>query len=155
MKKKILLSLLVIVALFTITGCGKSNGNGKESTNDNLHKVEFEKMRYNEPKNYSKNEPTNIGDYKVLIYRFNEDELKTINLYYNTNTALYNDDEYDEYEEVTINGFKWKKYHDTGFGVTYDTYMSVYNDALYTIEFNAVDKYKDDFDEFLKDVSFE
>ena len=91
--------------------------------------------------------------YKVLVYRFNDDEKKTINLYYNTNTSLYNSD--DEYEEVEISGIKWKKFHNTDFGVTYDTYMYIHNKALYTIELNAVDKYKDEFDEFMKDVSFE
>ena len=33
MKKKIILSLLVIVALFAITGCGKSNDNEDNSAN--------------------------------------------------------------------------------------------------------------------------
>ena len=148
MKKKILLSLLIIITLFITTGCGND-----KSSSENLHKKEFVDMRYNEPKNYSKKEPMDTDGYKVLVYRFNDDEKKTINLYYNTNTSLYNND--DEYEEVKISGIKWKKFHNTDFGVTYDTYMYIHNNALYTIELNAVDKYKDEFDEFMKDVSFE
>ena len=37
----------------------------------------------------------------------------------------------------------------------YDTYEIIYNNGLYRIELNEVDKYKDEFDEFMKDVSFE
>ena len=152
MKKKILISILIIGALFTITGCGKKEG--KTTSSSNLHKQEFVDMRYNEPKNYSKKEPMDTDGYKVLVYRFNDNEKKTINLYYNTNTSLYNDED-EEYEEVTINGIKWKKIHLNDLGTTYDTYMYVYNNALYTIELNEVDKFKDEFDEFMKDVSFE
>ena len=144
--KKVLLSLLVLVALFTITGCGKS------TSSNNLHKSEFADMRYNEPKNYSKKEPVNMDGYKVLVYRFNEDENKTINLYYNTKANHINTEE--KHEEVTINGIKWIKFHNTDFGVTYDTYEYVHNNALYTIELNSVDKYQDEFDEFMKGVSF-
>ena len=151
MKKKILLSLLIVAALFTITGCGKKSG--KETSSNNLHKQEFVDMRYNEPKNYSKKEPTNMDGYKVLIYKFNEDENKSINLYYNTNVKAAVKDL--EHEEVTLNGTKCNKFHDTDFGVTYDTYECIYNNALYSIELNSVDKYKDEFDEFLKDVAFE
>ena len=146
--KKILLSLLLVTILFTFTGCGNS-----ETSSDNLHKQEFVDMRYNEPKNYSKKEPFNIGDAKVLVFHFNEDEDKSINLYYNTNLAPANTDE--DYEEVTINGVKWKKFHATDFGITYDTYEVIYNNGFYRIELNVVDKYKEEFDEFLKDVSFE
>jgi uncharacterized lipoprotein YehR (DUF1307 family) len=35
MKKKILLNLLVVVALFTITGCGSKEENGKENEKEN------------------------------------------------------------------------------------------------------------------------
>jgi hypothetical protein len=37
----------------------------------------------------------------------------------------------------------------------YDTYDYIYNNGLYRIELNAVDKYADEFNEFMKDVSFE
>ena len=150
MKKKVLLSLLII-AVFTITGCKK--GDSKELSSDNLHKMEFVDMRYNEPKNYFKKEPIEMNGDKVLVYRFNIDDDKTINLYYNKNLNLATIEE--SYEEITINGHKWKKYHDTDFGVTYDTYVYIYKNGLYRIELNAVDKYKDEFDEFMKDVSFE
>ena len=150
MKKKILLSLLIIVTLFTITGCGKSDSKGTSS--DNLHKLEFVDMRYNEPKNYSKKEPIDMDGAKVLVFRFHEDDNKSIGLYYFKNTSLANVD--SEYEEVTINGITWKKYHATDMGV-YDTYDYIYNNGLYRIELNAVDKYADEFNEFMKDVSFE
>lgn len=146
--KKILLCLLVL-ALFSLTGCSDS----KESSSNNLHKREFVDMRYNEPKNYSKKEPVDIDGEKTLIFKFTEDDNKTINLYYFKNTILADDN--GKYEEVTINGVKWKKYHDTDFGVTYDTYDYIYNNGLYRIELNAVDKYQKEFDEFMKGISFE
>jgi len=40
MKKKILLCLLIVIALFTITGCGK-NGSNKE----NIERVEIYKKK--------------------------------------------------------------------------------------------------------------
>ena len=135
--------------MFNVTGCGK--GNIKESSN-NLHKAEFVDLRYNEPNNYSKKEPIDMGDNKVIVYRFNEDDEKTINLYYYKNIKLANDE--DKYEEVTLNGIKWKKFHATDFGITYDTYEYVYNNGLYRIELNVTDKYKEEFDKFMKDVSF-
>jgi ABC-type oligopeptide transport system substrate-binding subunit len=65
MKKKILLSLLVVVALFTITGCSKSN---KTTSSSNLHKNEFVDMRYNEPKNYSKKEKIYSDDKETSVF---------------------------------------------------------------------------------------
>ena len=74
-----------------------------------------------------------------------------------TNIEIHNNRDIkkdSEYEEVTINGITWKKYHATDMGV-YDTYDYIYNNGLYRIELNAVDKYADEFNEFMKDVSFE
>ena len=151
----VLIVLMLIAGLFILTGCGNdtnSNGSNNGQNSTDLHKLEFVDMRYNEPKNYSKKEPIDMDGDKVLVFRFHEDDKKTINLYYNKNLNLTNDSE--KYEEVTINGFKWKKFHDTDMGV-YDTYEIIYNNGLYRIELNEVDKYKDEFDEFMKDVSFE
>lgn len=152
MKKKIILSLLIVLALFVITGCGKSDSKG--SSSDNLHKLEFVDMRYNEPKNYSKKEPIDIdNNNKVLIYRFNNDDKKTINLYYYKDKNLVPDE--DPYDELTIDEVKCRVFHNDDLGVVYDTYECAYNNDLYRIELNGVDKYKDEFDEFMKDVSFE
>ena len=80
MKKKMILSLLIVLAFFVITGCGNSDSKG--SSSDNLHKLEFVDMRYNEPKNYSKKEPIDMDGNKVLVFRFHEDDNKSIGLYY-------------------------------------------------------------------------
>ena len=159
MKRKIFLIILIvlmlIVGLFILTGCGNdtnSNGSNNGQNSTDLHKLEFVDMRYNEPKNYSKKEPIDMDGNKVLVFRFHEDDNKSIGLYYYKNTSLANVD--SEYEEVTINGITWKKYHATDMGV-YDTYDYIYNNGLYRIELNAVDKYADEFNEFMKDVSFE
>lgn len=149
MKKKIFLSLLVIVTLFFITGCGK------EISSDNLHKAEFVDMRYNEPKGYSKKEPVNIDNDKVLNYFFAEDSTKNIKLlYYKNKKEGFIVDE-SEYVVKEINGIKWKVIREDDMDdIIYDTYVYEYENDLYVIELNAVDKYKDEFDEFMKGVSF-
>ena len=62
MKKKIILSLLVIVALFTITGCGKSNENEaktneKEGEQNQIknHQMDFNLILFKEKIMISKN----------------------------------------------------------------------------------------------------
>ena len=83
MKKKIILGLLVIVGLFTITGCGKSNENSL--TKDGYAKAELEDLLYKEPKDFTKKEPSTYDTSKVMNYKFSE-ENKKVNLYYDEDT---------------------------------------------------------------------
>ena len=149
MKKKVLLILLVFISIFTITGCGKSEAES------NLHKFEFVDMRYYEPKNYHEKTSYNLEDNKVINYTFEEDKNKHINLYYYKGKKIDNYvDEYDKYEEKTINGYKWTIVHSKDNTGSYDSCYIEYNGNLYLIELNATEKYQEYFDDFMKDVSF-
>ena len=141
--KKIILSLLIVLTIFIVTGCKEV---GKET---------FVDMLYDEPNGYSQKEPVDIDNNKVLVYHYKEDESKSINLYYYKDKKLGDlVDESLENEEKEINGFKWRIYHANDFGVVYDTYDYEYKGALYRIELNGVDKYKEEFNTFINSVSF-
>ena len=111
-------------------------------------------MRYNDPKNFTKKDPYNLDENKVINYTFIEED-KSINLYYNKDRDYsFGVDQNAQYQEKTINGITWRVYHDNDFGVEYETYYYVYNNNLYRIELNGVDKYQSDFDEFMNTISF-
>ena len=154
MKKKILLGLLVIVALFTITGCGKSNENSL--TKDGKAKAEFVDLIYNEPTDFVKKEKLiDSEDMKTLIYRLdNTDENISINLYYNKGKNYnYIENSSTKYTEKEINGTTWRIIHDDDFGIVTDTYYVVHNNDMYQIELNGIDK-KNDMASFMDEISF-
>ena len=154
MKKKILLGLLVIVALITITGCGKSNENSL--TKDGKAKAEFVDLMYNEPTDFVKKEKLiDSEDMKTLIYRLdNTDENVSINLYYNKGKNYnYIENSSTKYTEKEINGTTWRIIHDDDFGIVTDTYYVVHNNDMYQIELNGIDK-KTDMVSFMDEISF-
>ena len=55
MKKKIILSLLVIVALFTITGCGKSDETKETKSKNKTYECRYSKDDTAEGKRYLTN----------------------------------------------------------------------------------------------------
>ena len=154
MKKKILLSLLVLVGLFTITGCGNSSDN--ELTKDGKAKTLFVELMYKEPTDFVKKENLiDTNDIKVLIYQLdNTDENVYINMHYDKGKDYnYITDSYTKYTEKEINGTTWRIIHDDDFGIVADTYYVVYNGGLYQIELNGIDK-KTDMASFMDEVSF-
>lgn len=154
MKKKILLGLLVIVSLFTITGCGKSNENSL--TKDGKAKAEFVDLMYNEPTDFVKKEKLiDSEDMKTLIYRLdNTDENVSINLYYNKGKNYnYIENSSTKYTEKEINGTTWRIIHDDDFEIVTDTYYVVHNNDMYQIELNGIDK-KTDMASFMDEISF-
>ena len=56
MKKKVLLSLLIIVTLFVITGCGKSNDNENNSANSSkvsdVFKIKEVSLKFDQDKEF-------------------------------------------------------------------------------------------------------
>lgn len=154
MEKKILLSLLVLVGLFTITGCGKSNEN--ELTKDGKSKTSFAELMYKEPTDFVKKEKYIDTDAeKTLVYQLdNTDENVSINMHYDKGKNYgYIEDSYTKYTEKEINGTTWRIIHDDDFGKVTDTYYVVYNNDLYQIELNGIDK-KSDMTSFMDEVSF-
>ena len=90
MKKKILLGLLVIVALFTITGCGKNsnnNSNVKSSKEYNINGISFEldkedsisKMKYKVSNSFDRRAGASTTVY-YLYYDENKDKYDASNL---------------------------------------------------------------------------
>ena len=153
MKKKLLLFAIVFIALFTITGCGSKN---EELQPDGTTKVKFVDMFYKEPKGFSNQEKMDTDDYKVLSFKFSEDSNKSVNLYYSKNKDVETTLSGDKYEEVEINGIKWKVIPEEQMGdVVYSTYYYQYGKDQYTIELNGVDKYKEEFDKFMQTIKFE
>lgn len=151
MKKKLLISFMILLSVFIITGCEK-----KETNKDSLHKSEFLDMRYNEPKNYSKKEPFELDDYKMINYSYAEDEDKAINLYVYKNSKIDEKEDLSyKYETKKINGYEWRIFHAKDFGIEYDTCDIEYKGNVYRIELNVTDKYQKEFDEFMEGVSFE
>ena len=153
MKKKILLGLLVILGLFIIVGCGNS---GDELTKDGKAKNSFVDLMYKEPSNFVKKEPIDLIDgVKTLIYRLdNTDEDINIYMHYDRGKGYsYITDSSDKYIEKEINGTTWRILHSSDFGVECDLYYVVYNDSLYQIELNGIDK-KPDMVSFMDEVSF-
>ena len=55
--------------------------------------------------------------------------------------------------EKEINGTIWRIIHDDDFGKVTDTYYFVYNNDLYQIELNGIDK-KPEMVSFMDEVSF-
>ena len=75
MKKKVLLSLLIIVTLFVITGCGKSNDNENNSANSSnvsdVFKINEVSLKFDQDKEFYNFKYKNING-------INPDESKAI-----------------------------------------------------------------------------
>lgn len=152
MKKKLLFSLLIVLGLLFVTGCGA----GEQLTKDGKAKASFVDLKYKEPTDFVKKEPYDIGEgAKTLVYRLdNTDENVNISMYYNKGKGYdYISDSSDQYTEKDINGTTWRMMHNENFDISTDTYYVVYNDALYQIELNGIDKNKD-MSSFMDEVSF-
>lgn len=155
MRKKIIIGILVLVGLFVITGCGNSS-NENQLTKDGKAKIEFVDLMYKEPTNFVKKEPIDVVDgMKTLTYRLdNTDENININMHYAKGKSYnYIIDKSDKYTEKEINGITWRFMHIDDFGIECDLYFVVYNNDLYQIELNGIDK-KPDMSSFMDEVSF-
>ena len=143
--KKSIYGLLIIIALFMLTGCGSS-----------VDKKNFFDLKYEEPIGYSKKDELEIGiEDMTLIFNYDEDENKSINLYYlKGKDYSYVEDEYTYHAEKEINGTTWRIINDEDFGVEYSLYYIVHDGAVYQIELNGIDKYQEEFEKFINTLSF-
>lgn len=152
MKKKIFLSLLLIISLFIITGCAGDNG---KLSKDGRKIEKFYDLKYIEPKGSASDFEGGSDDNKMKNYIFGEYD-GSININYQKGKD-YSEMEnlyYDEHTEKDINGTTWRVMNNEDLGVKSTFYYTVYNDNLYIIELNGIDKYKDQFDDFIKNISF-
>ena len=140
MKKKILLGLLVLVGLFVITGCAGDNG---ELSADGRKKESFYDLKYLEPKGYASDLEFGSDENKTKNYIYGEaDGSISLNYQkgkdYSEMETLY---PYDHTEEK-IDGTTWRVMDNDDGGVVSKFYYTVYNDNLYIIELNGIDKFE-------------
>jgi len=146
MKKKLLIISIVFISLFVLGGCKKITEAGKES---------FKELQYVEPTGYKDKQEFDLGgDNLTRNYWFPEDDQKGIQLFfYPKKDFSFLLDESDKYEEKEINGTTWRVVNDTLSGLNYDSYSTVYENNLYVIELDCIDKYPE-LSDFMKNVSF-
>ena len=121
MKRKVLLSLLVIVAIFTITGCGSSSSSTSSKSNSNTFKIkdvslvfdqdsEFHDFKY---KNIKGIEPDESKQAVYLTYT-NKDVYDgrfvfRIGMLFTNESTLKEFLAGKKSEDKKINGIEWKK----------------------------------------------
>lgn len=156
MKKKIflisLIVLMLIAGLFILTGCAGDNG---ELSNDSKKTESFYELKYDEPKGYASVLDFGGEDNKTKNYIFGEaDGSISINYKKGKGYAEVEESFYDEHTEKEINGTTWRVMSNDDLGVKSYFYYVVHNDALYLIELNGVDKFKDNMLDFINTLSF-
>ena len=156
MKKKIflisLIVLMLIAGLFILTGCAGDNG---ELSNDSKKTESFYELKYDEPKGYASVLDFGGEDNKTKNYIFGEAD-GSISINYKKGKGYLEVEEsfYDEHTEKEINGTTWRVMSNDDLGVKSYFYYVVHNDALYLIELNGVDKFKDNMLDFINTLSF-
>ena len=156
MKKKVLIIIaiivLLVIGLFVLTGCAADN---EELSSDGRKKESFYELKYVEPKGYASVSEYGNEDNKSKNYTYGQfDGSININYkkgkYYSEVENLY----YNEHIEKDINGTTWRVMDDDSVGIKSRFYYTVYNNNLYLIELNGIDKYQNEMEEFIKNVSF-
>lgn len=150
MKKKLLLSLLIVISMFVVVGCNKDN------IEDNpINKLNFNELLFSEPKGYT----------STYFFGSDEDETKSY-VYGSTGSIIMNFQEGKDYSDVEnllyskhiekeINGFTWKIIEDYNGKVDSILYYTRHNGDLYLIELNSFSQYQKYMEEFINSVSFE
>lgn len=175
MKKRILLSLLVIVTLFVITGCGKSN-NSNSSNNQNMNnskdvvtiqgqqfKLKSEQslnnLHYKE--NYIDFYSDAIGNMRTMSYIKQEKLIFEVRMMYDESRslselkAIVETQNGAKEQSKEINGIKYVYYeYKMKDESTVHHYMYVYNGKVYTIGFFLGENYGNIEDVFMNNVFF-
>ena len=149
MKKKLLLCLLVIVTLFTVTGCGNKGKTKEEST----EKVTFTVESKHKNVTYKLPVGGESGFFKDLGH--------SCNISYYTNqtsvAALYPfDDQVEKVEKVTINGFNYDTYKYVDNTSTTYVYRTKVNNDYHLITYYCFNTNYDDsqVEKFMDTVTF-
>ena len=156
MKKKMLIIVALIVVLgiglVALTGCVADN---EELSSDGRKKESFYELKYVEPKEYSSDSDFEENRDITKYYFYGQYE-GSINLTCNKGKD-YSEVEnlfYNEHTEKIINGTTWRVMDDNSSNTKSRFYYTVHNNDLYLIELNGIDKYQNEMDEFIKNVSF-
>ena len=143
MKKKILLVLLVLIGLFTISGCTKNNKNNDKDNNKEESKstVAFTKEVVRENSHVKYKIPEEGDMFRDMGHSCQ------VSHYTNQTSvmALYPfDDKVDKIDKVTINGFTYETYkYVDNLGTTY-VYRTKINNDYHLFQYYCVNKNYDD-----------
>ena len=155
MKKKMLIIVALIVVLgiglVALTGCVADN---EELSSDGRKKESFYELKYVEPKEYSSDSDFEENRDITKYYFYGQYE-GSINLTCNKGKD-YSEVEnlfYNEHTEKIINGTTWRVMDNDDVGVISKFYYTVYNDNLYIIELNGIDKYPEEMNDFVDNMS--
>lgn len=155
MKKKIIVSFLLIISIFTITGCGNSNKGTKEKK-ETKEKVTFTKEIYKESAHVKFKLPESADSMQSF-----KDEGKSCFIYYYTNQssvyALYPfDDKVEKVETVNINGFNYETYKYLEGTIIHYVYRTKVNNDYHLFQYDVFDKEYEDsqVEKFMNTVEF-
>ena len=174
MKKKIILSLLIVLALFTITGCGKSNDNENNSANSiEKNDVAYVEIGNDKYKLQSKSELKDLH-YLENYVDFNTDRVGNTKMMsfnyegkfsFEVRVNCEEEHSYDEvktrlseYEEKTkkINGITYLYYeYKNNIGDDAHYYLYEYNNKTYSIIFFLGENPGNIEEVFMNNVRFE
>ena len=122
MKRKILLALLVIVALFAITGCGKEVKNKTTKSNENLIKITD-----NKDKGYVTTFKTIDDTFIQTNPKYNHVDSEKLSIFMSFDYIESSKEAYDyakthnflgrEYAEGEIKEYKWNNYEGYFYGI--------------------------------------
>lgn len=172
MKKKLILSILVIVTLFTITGCSKSNSNVNNNLKDNKEIVTIQgeqfrlkseqtlnELHYKE--NYVDFHSDAIGNMRTMNYTKEGNLIFEVRIMYDENRSVEElqaivETQYNtKAQSKEINGIKYIYYEYEGEdGVTIHHYLYVHNRKVYSIGFFLGENYGNIEEVFMNNVSF-
>lgn len=172
MKKKLIFSILVIVTLFTITGCGKSNSNVNNNLKDNKEIITIQgeqfrlkseqtlnELHYKE--NYVDFHSDAIGNMRTMNYTKEGNLIFEVRIMYDENRSVEElqaivEAQYNTKEQSKeVNGIKYIYYEYEGEdGVTIHHYLYVQNGKAYSIGFFLGENYGNIEEVFMNNVSF-
>ena len=169
MKKKLLIGLLVMIGLFTLTGCGvKTNNNsnsaskkeeksglkvGKVSVDLNMS-GSFHDISYKYPE---KAQTSNVGTYSIMDLMNGEDLVVRIAMYYFENKTLGEaqpGEGLSSVDAIEYNNNVWNVYEGTKDGKKVMNYATQEGSDTYTITFISNDDLSSFSNEFMKKVIF-
>lgn len=150
MKKKLLLSLLVLLMIFTFVGCKKDNEENKPT-----NKLSFNELLFIEPKGYTSTYFSGSDDNENKSYVYGSTGSIIINYREGKDYSEVENVYHDDYDEITINGFTWRVVNDSWGKVDSKLYYTRHNGDLYLIALNDFSQHQEYMEDFINSISFE
>ena len=172
MKKKIITSLFIMVALFTITGCGKAKTNEDKNIGNTKEIVTIQGEKFNlksernlndlyYKENYVDFHTDAMGNIRTMSYTKQEKIIFEVHIMYDENRSLSElkaiIDTQNETKEQSkeVNGIKYVYYeYKTNDNLTVHHYIYVHKGKTYTIAFILGENPGNIEDVFMNNISF-